>query len=91
MESEKNIRETIQIKINEYNSTNMPYIDLVYDIQEFCKSLQENTKKEMFKFVEWCDDNCCYINHDTGLWESQLLGIDNYTTNQLYLLYTSEE
>ena len=45
----------------------------------------------MFKFVEWCDDNCCYINHDTGLWESQLLGIDNYTTNQLYLLYTSEE
>ena len=51
----------------------------------------EETKKEMFKFVEWCDDSCCYINHDTGLWESQLLGIDNYTTNQLYLLYTSEE
>ena len=51
----------------------------------------EETKKEMFKFVEWCDDNCCYINHDTGLWESQLLGINNYTTNQLYLSYTSEE
>ena len=51
----------------------------------------ETTKKEMFKFVEWCDDNCCYINHETGLWESRLLGIQNYTTFQLYFLFDCQD
>ena len=51
----------------------------------------ETTKKEMFKFVEWCDDNFCYINHETGLWESRLLGIQNYTTFQLYFLFDCQD
>lgn len=51
----------------------------------------ETTRKIMLKFVEWCDDNCCYINHDTGLWESRLLGIQNYTTFQLYFLFDCQD
>lgn len=51
----------------------------------------ETTKKIMFDFVAWCDYNCCYINHENGLWESQLLNIEKYTINQLYLLFYTKD
>lgn len=50
----------------------------------------EETEKHMFNFVVWCDENFCYINPETSLWESQLLNIKKYKTEDLYSLFENE-
>ena len=50
----------------------------------------EETEKYMFDFVVWCDENCCFINPETSLWESQLLNIKNYSIEDLYFLFETD-
>lgn len=40
MKPEKEIREQIQVKLNKYNAGQLRYVDIVYELQEFCKKLQ---------------------------------------------------
>lgn len=43
MTNEKTIREFIQNKLNKRDSKELTYVEVVYDLQEFCKELQKET------------------------------------------------
>lgn len=49
MRTQKDITEYIQLQINKYNDKGQkyPYIDLVYNLQEFCKDLQKEAVEEV--------------------------------------------
>jgi len=49
----------------------------------------ETTKELMFKFLQWLIINSFYLNNKTDKWCSDMLGIENYTINELYYLFDS--
>ena len=66
MTDEKTIREFIQNKVNDKDQNRLTYIDLVYDLQEFCKHLQTEAinytrcslqlkDKNAMTFEEWVE------------------------------------
>lgn len=51
MKDEKTIREFIQNKVNDKDQNRITYIELVYDLQEFCKNLQT----EAINYTRCCE------------------------------------
>lgn len=69
MKTEKEIREQIQLRLNKYNAREFTYIEIVYELQEFCKELQTEALSQndlsgrselLVNFLTWYVHNSDY-------------------------------
>jgi hypothetical protein len=96
MTNEKTIREFIQNKVNDKDQNRLTYIDLIYDLQEFCKHLQTeainytrcSTQLRVAYeqgFCKWAESNCISTKKDLYEYNNR-----SYSLKQLENLYDKE-
>lgn len=71
MKTEKEITEQIKYELNEYNSRKLTYIEVVYNLKEFCKELQNEVLEEQQSII----NSSYFSEHDIDL--SYLCGVFN--------------